>query len=914
MTTDKMYTLETDEKAYSYAKIYASLLKDELQRKRAYASIIALNSLIKLLEKTDNQVKKSMTLYRNPQLNEEYEICDVYVNNWHIDVRVMTQGNEFLVPKIHFDKGLEPDFYAVVKTDKNLSSFTLAGFCDTALIKKEPLDYKYCKVSVKELISFDEFLTKINKPKITDFGESEHELFKNNYLTLLDDEIDDNLKTKIIKHLFECEQCRTEFCCFTGFEMVSSSIGKYPELFEDYTLKIVGAQAAEDKQYEGKEETVYFNQSQDDNTDTLTDFSENKEENKDDEQEETVSDILDELFNEDEEFISPDENVEEIQPSVSELPSDEELQILDNEELTDIIEDKDDNLEILNDKIDMNDLRVIDEQQNNNLNDNELNIVEDAGNKSDIQFIESDEQKTDDEILNEPMFSETKESVQKVIVDYDETGEPIYSYITNVPPEDEKSADFDTNYSELSDEDLLNSKFEPYPAYEDSSEDLSHINNGGARTIDYVKNVEVVTSDKAPESLQENADLNIIEDDSANGVELQNPDITENDEIIEYKDDDNNTSDIDNIEETADITNEETFEEYPSEEDVSQDEDIIYNEDEKSDDIVEDASSQDLNEDNQVEFEKYKDGGEEYSEGNEEYSEGNEEYSDENEEYSDENEEYSDENEEYEEYDDDNDEADENEAKSSKNVVVLSLIIALVVISLGIGAFFIMKNSNNNSQIAANNTNNAVQEQNNNQLDIPGDIYFDINSEQNNQTPQNIEIPDIAPNSDQPIRIQIPNPANGDNVEFPQLTENNILPEQNQPTEDVNKAITNAFSTSNSSVSIKEVSWLCSPQLFTDKTFKSYLQKTDDILKLNLRKNILSAMETPKTDKVVVKLAIDNNGNILRDMISETSGSKQIDDIVLQSIKETFEGEKTPILNEGALMADKYYLKVVIKI
>ena len=49
-------------------------------------------------------------------------------------------------------------------------------------------------------------------------------------------------------------------------------------------------------------------------------------------------------------------------------------------------------------------------------------------------------------------------------------------------------------------------------------------------------------------------------------------------------------------------------------------------------------------------------------------------------------------------------------------------------------------------------------------------------------------------------------------------------------------------------------------------------------------------------------------------VVSETSGSTDIDNVVLQSIKETFDTEKSQILNDNELKQDMYYLKVAIKL
>ena len=63
MTTTEYIKLNLDEKVYSYAKIYSSLLKDEYQRKRSYASLVALYSFVELLEQSPYSVQKSMTLF-----------------------------------------------------------------------------------------------------------------------------------------------------------------------------------------------------------------------------------------------------------------------------------------------------------------------------------------------------------------------------------------------------------------------------------------------------------------------------------------------------------------------------------------------------------------------------------------------------------------------------------------------------------------------------------------------------------------------------------------------------------------------------------------------------------------------------------------------------------------------------------
>ena len=926
MTAANTTILNVDEKAHSYAKIYAALLKDELQRKRAYASIVALYSLINELEKTDNDVQKAMTLFRNPILNEQYEIADVYVNNWHIDVRIVTEGNAFLVPKSHLDNDIVPDFYAVIRVDNQLKTAELLGFADTAVLEKEPFDYHYYAVSFDSLIPYEKFLSKVDRVKLTDFSEQEHEFFRANYLSLMDDELDIQTKNKLIKHLFECSQCRTEFCCFTGFEMVSCNMGKYPNLFQDQTLDIIAAQAVDSEKYAGKEETIYFT---DEPEDVIKDDSQEKEEpsqeqeSKDenpvleeDLKEETVSDILDELFNIDEDVIEPEavkekEVVIAPQPTVSESG---DLEIIEQNETLEIIEEVDTDLVMDSSS---SELEVISDDSMDMISDDsdEVVLIESEPiefKDEDLEIKPSEEveiiEKTADETI-------TEENVQKVIVDYDEYGEPIYSYITNVPQDE-------VAHIEPIDEDIdiLNEEFETYPV-EEQEDVLSEINNGAARPIEYVESDDEVVdieikeqNDEEPiieikEDENELVDISLDEKESEDEGELTE----ENSEVdfIKYKEEDVEEDEkpyddeaIEFDEDELKSSTDEEFEEY-KEDDASSTIDI------NDDILVDDETSEDEVNDNSIEeFEEYDDSDE--ADGDEEYEEYSDDDSDEEDEESGEYEEYSDE-----EYDEDDETvgiSEDNVTKSSgkKGLLIASALLIFALVGCGIGAFLFFKNSNQNSV----STQTPVPTENNVEASVDPQIndMFEASEE------GGLEIP----SSETPVQAEDVPTVEGELLPPPPPIEQaaeQSKPQQVQAQEvqnsnaaDVSKSIANAFSPTANPVTLRAVNWLCSPQLFADSAFKAYMQSLDDILKLNLRKNILDVSETPTNNTVTVKMAVDNNRNLIKVAVADSSGSAQVDNIVLQSINETFEGEKSPILNDSPQKADVYYLKVVIKL
>ncbi len=915
--------LDLEKKSYGYAKIYASLIKDEFQRKRAYASLVALYAFLNLIERTPFNIQKAMTLFRNPLLNEKFELSDIYVNNWHLDVRIVVGGNAFLVPKSHLDNGLLPDFYIVVRVDKTLENAELIGIADTTVMKSEPFDYHYNTVSFSNLISYDDFLLKIQRDKKVKFEEEDHEFFRKSYLSITDGSADKDTINRVLKHVFECNECRTEFCCFTGFEMVSSNTSKYPELMHDETLNIVGAQKVDDEKYKGKEETIYIGKDEikdnknnntvkssetaakvpfeknteatpeqtietaseihdvaDDTVNDLsvldefgieedeTQISDNKEfpvsdvdlvpdmqpdEVSSETQGETVSDILDELFNVEEDYLAHKE-AEEKELEKSEL------------EFNNVSDD----LSVLNEPVDLfGDERHSELETITDANDSEIETISDnpIGYDKDelIDFSGESEESRIEPIEGEDFISNIEDdndkenvnengNMQKVIIDYDETGEPVYSYVTPVENSDDESVQSEKideiqTINENSENNKNTDIVEDIP--QDTEETISEITEETSEdTVEEAKSEELQITEETDEGEQSGSDdysqAYIMYDNMVNG----------GDDTQEEKEEDNtNLNDNDDSDDSSSIDDDNSGSE------------IEEADDETSED---DSESEDADDDNSEEEDGDDDDEEEYDEDEEEYED---------------------------------DEEGTQKRGSAKKAVVLICSILLLLGLIGGGIMLFVKNLNSKNEIVQGSTENNLEipqelPQNTDIIEIPSDDNGNQGQNMNNAQDEN------SGNSTQAEEINIP-----------QLTENDLIVENNPPVSDPNKAITNAFANGGAApVSVNGINWNCTAALFTDKTFKNYLQNLDNLLKQNLKNNILNVTEIPQNRNVVVKLSINNDGNLEKVMISESSGSAQIDDIVLQSINEMFMGEKSPILENNALKQDRYYLKVVIKL
>ena len=997
MTTTEYIKLNVDKKSYSYAKIYASLLTDEFQRKRAYASLVALYSFVDLLEQSPYTVQKSMTLFKNPQLNEQYEISDLYVNGWHIDVRVVTGGDAVLVPKIHFDCDIAPDFYVVVKVDSTIQNAELVGVVDTQNIIKEPFDYHYDAVPFSSLISYETFLAKLVIENRETFPEEDHELFKTSYLALLDNNLDEETKKKVVKHLFKCSMCRTEFCCFTGFEMVCCNTTKYPEVLEDHTLGFVGAQNAENAKYQGKEETIYIG-SDENEPEVIT---EAKEEVTPTETDTNVSGILDNLFDMDEGTIQEDSletnnNIELEQEEQIENPNtendvavssiddilnevtidssvvsvdntpdiiiettsnteeDKELQMIDDEVFLDtpskypeivttqdgiqIIPDEtvdpytqNNNIELISDEKVSDDENTVEKQSEDEeifvINDDEEELLTEVSDTEDSIVEEKDEllevdstedtiqeiypsdeefkinendedeiESLDDEIIDEATMLSQEEPVQKVIVDYDENGEPVYSYITDI----EQSDNTPTDDILIEDDEDENNDFLKYEEDENTVSEIEDIS-------DEENDEEEYKSVYDDEDEEENIEENIQTDNNLEETDY------EDDEPLEYYDDDEK---------------EETIEQQPSIID-----DILYKTSEEDDNFEEDDNKNYVDD---VEGITRTDIDNNETEKNDDIeNDENIESDDDMIDYNDDDvnsEEYDDEDGEYDDYDIEEHLPEEQVKKSSGPLAIIIAIILLLGLIGGGAFFFLTKGKTTQEEAVADTFNENVVEATENQA--VNDMFEEpIETEQQAETteqqgevetPQteNQTVTEEAPVKNNDANNEMfetpapaPAPESSENVSMPELTESDLIkPTERKSNGDANKTIVNAFATNASPVSLKALNWFCAPDLFSDINFKNYLQTVDNTLKQNLKNNFMNLVESSPKNSVAAKFAIDNRGNLKKAIISESSGSEEIDNIVLQSINETFEQGKSQILNDNELKQNMYYLRVVIKL
>lgn len=123
------------------------------------------------------------------------------------------------------------------------------------------------------------------------------------------------------------------------------------------------------------------------------------------------------------------------------------------------------------------------------------------------------------------------------------------------------------------------------------------------------------------------------------------------------------------------------------------------------------------------------------------------------------------------------------------------------------------------------------------------------------------------------------------------------------------KPATKPVNPDGSIMNVKKLAWELPDYLSYSNEMKKYLQTAGKSIKLSLTSDLLLAKEYAYSNQVKVMLKLANDGTIKESKIAKSSGSKEIDDIVLRTVKETLNVVKPP---QGEVPTPTFNLGLII--
>lgn len=929
--------IEIDKNLREMAKNTAARIENAQERKRAYALATGALALAKALQSDGFGVSFKHSLFKVPSFAGNFELADLYIGNVRIDVRVTFDNENFYIPKTHKKYDAAPDLYVVVKMEKNLSKMSIEGFVFPKETEKCESVEEYLVCPLKKLNSMKGF-----KKAVESVETEEHECAAGDHqkaaelaVSFLDGEISESEKIFFIKHVVNCPLCRERLCEFSEFDSIIEQVKKYPELLDDSTLNVltgnVSSQQAEQNEPEiletGISNSVLELVKDAAALETGLEAAETVAQaagagaaglviETAEETAETLENISDEEDNlsllsiseEDDQNIEDEPENEEDSAEIDDLSeleeSGEELNLTEPEEIPDFSEtpgEPEQEEETVEENEAPELLNTEDSEEEDTLTleeDEPMELLEEAAEE---MTLESDEESVPEAVDEEtPAESAPVEEIEET----DETEhEDIFAAAEEEPLELETHDELELSDLETLDEheemvleevhEEHPEEIEPEPAFEENEEAAPE---EPVAEISEHEELTELESDDEPLGLLEHEEIPDFSQDLEETAEpeAQEPVISEETEAIELTEEAPEEILPESGEETIEETIQEPEEPKSEFAELLEEEPVENNEEQ----ISEYAGIELIDEDSTPSDEPVEETQPE--------NEVNEEIqgllddelmqllsSDDD----------SDENTESEAADDNNldliaesgDSESENQEENGEEVIDSLYEDAPEAPAEGESAQeeFMQPEPGKNGGLAKKLIAAAVVLF----LITTGSItalYLNQNKQAANQ--------DALPDADMPMQDgSLPDAA----ANLPQNKDDSASP----MSQDLNKSITNVFSDQPAALTITKISWEVSQSLANDDSFRNYLQVAGKNLQMNLQNDLSYTTEINYNPKVKVSFEISKDNTIKRIQVTESSGSEQIDNVVLQSIKETLKYVNAPNIKD---YKGNYNLSVVV--
>ena len=887
-------------------------------KNRVFINALGAELAMKYLAQENISVSNVYNMHNIHKVRGEFDIADVMLPNIHIDVRVVYDENLIFVPKSHFEWDITPDLYLVFKMSKDLSFVEFLGFFEPRMINKNNQNgdyYFFEKEKLSHPGDLKTFIENFEGNTTRNFSQDELEIGQKLAISLIDNEISENDKKSLLSILSKSSTLREDLIEFDNFEVISYHTATNEDL---ETVPVVEQNAVVD------EFDMFDNNNEFDEFDNGDEFSETGETTED-----TLLEENENEFTEDE-IIG--DNIED--------NTTEDLETGDTEEITEEPEDLD--------------ITPSEEDQSIELPEEEINETElDVDSTEDITENDVTVETTEENENSSNMAGgiiglaggAALAGAAAATLESAEAAEEISDIVDNTGnlPEPELSTD---DIPQLSEEETL-------PPENINIEDISVSDD----TLVLDQEIGEISEEPLPaENIEDLPAENIAEPLDTEAETEQTSDL-----IADLFSKENYEDDEDKEDEETEIPNEEPTDENLSDENLDEIDSLI-------NPATEPAGEEQfsLHEDTETGNEAEPAGESEISDENENVTEAEsgKEIADETttENQTDEAESSGEETEET------------SDILSDDSNTVNFEDLASVLDTLENDSPNDSKEETLQTEETPESTPSASFENStviSSENSIVGEIPIDINSEETANEEEKLEVlynenGEIINNIDDTLEIGNPSQEKGkkaiilasamvallaagvaggymmmskNNTPAPQQQqppkikeevippnlEDQPIPEQPQQKElqpqntkpaaenpqGVTSAATQPAEGDTPYIDVQKLGWSVPNYLSYNDTFKKYLQTAGKSLKLSLSSDLLMATEYNYSDLVQVDITLSKEGTIQDAKILQTSGSSQIDSIVLQTVKETLNVVKAPaglIDGDSAHLTLKIYL------
>ena len=222
-----------DEKDVINASITAKNFAKEDVKNRVYYNSLGAELVKKFLASENVDVSNMFNIHSIQKILEHLDISDVMLSNIHIDVRVVFNENYIFVPKSHFEYDILPDIYLVLLMSSDKKYMKFLGFFDPKLINKNNQNSNFYFIEKEKLtspVNLKEFIARFEGKSSVELSESEIEAADMMMLSMVDNDITESDKKRLLQSLVKSAKLRDRFIEFENFELLAFGAQSSPDV------------------------------------------------------------------------------------------------------------------------------------------------------------------------------------------------------------------------------------------------------------------------------------------------------------------------------------------------------------------------------------------------------------------------------------------------------------------------------------------------------------------------------------------------------------------------------------------------------------------------------------------------------------------------------------------------------------
>ncbi|MDY6382932.1 MAG: hypothetical protein SPL70_03400 [Cyanobacteriota bacterium] len=213
----------------SEAEFMCGSYVDKIVRNRIFLNVLGAEVFSQYLNNNGVNTEDIHYIHSIKRVVEHTDIADIILPNIHIDVRVVFDKDKIFIPKEHFDLGIVPDVYIVLKYDKSNDHTDFLGYFEPKIIDFKNTNGKYYFVSPDDLsstLSIIDFITDFKGNTNKDLTDSEILRGRELSVSLADHDITDDEYKEFLNLLVKSDSLRNSVLEYDNFETLAYHVAK----------------------------------------------------------------------------------------------------------------------------------------------------------------------------------------------------------------------------------------------------------------------------------------------------------------------------------------------------------------------------------------------------------------------------------------------------------------------------------------------------------------------------------------------------------------------------------------------------------------------------------------------------------------------------------------------------------------